>query len=58
MRRLAGALGALALLSLASSARADAADPIGDLIARTLAVVTMPGTARAATTWRARTNMT
>lgn len=43
MRRLAGALGALAVLSLASSAKAETADPIGDLIAKALSVVTAPG---------------
>lgn len=43
MRRLAGALGALALLSLASSARAESyADPIGELIAKTLSLATLP----------------
>lgn len=45
MRRLAGALSALALLSLASSASAQttAADPIGELIAKVLGLVTAPG---------------
>lgn len=45
MRRLAGILGAFALLSLASSAQAQTAtaDPIGELIAKALSVVTAPG---------------
>ena len=42
MRSLVGALGAIALLALSSSARAEPADPIGDLIARAVSAVT-PG---------------
>ncbi len=44
MRRLAGALGALALLSLAFPAKAEsAADPIGDLVTKALSLATLPG---------------
>lgn len=45
MRRLAGPLGALALVSLASPAYAQstaASDPLGDMIVKALAVVSMP----------------
>jgi 3D (Asp-Asp-Asp) domain-containing protein len=44
MRRLAGPLGALALLAFAPPAQAEpaAADPIGDLIVKALAVVALP----------------
>lgn len=40
MRSLVGALGAITLLALSSSARAEPADPIGDLIVRAVSAVT------------------